>query len=80
MGFEGKWAIHPTQIEGINRMFSPDASEVEKARRIVAAMDDAAKQGKGAVQLDGRLVDIANIRMAENLIAKAKAIEALAAG
>lgn len=79
MGFEGKWAIHPTQIDGINRIFSPDAAEVEKARRVVTAMEEAARQGKGAVQLDGRLVDIANIRMAENLIAKAKAIETLAA-
>jgi malyl-CoA/(S)-citramalyl-CoA lyase len=75
LGFEGKWAIHPTQIAGINQIFSPHPAEVDKARRIVAAMEEAAREGRGAVQLEGRLVDIANIRMAENLLAKARAIE-----
>ncbi len=74
LGFEGKWAIHPTQITPLNEVFSPSAEEVERARRIVAAMADAAREGKGAVQLDGRLVDIANIRMAQNVLTKAQAI------
>lgn len=74
LGFEGKWAIHPSQIEPANRIFSPSADEVDKARRIVAAMAQAAREGKGAVQIDGRLVDIANIRMAQNLLQKAEAI------
>ncbi len=74
LGFEGKWAIHPTQIEAANQVFSPSAEEVAKARRIVDAMAQAAREGKGAVQVDGRLVDIANIRMAQNLLQKAAAI------
>lgn len=74
LGFEGKWAIHPTQIEAANQVFSPSAEEVAKARRIVEAMAQAAREGKGAVQVDGRLVDIANIRMAQNLLQKAAAI------
>ncbi len=74
LGFEGKWAIHPTQIEAANQVFSPSAEEVAKARRIVEAMAQAAREGKGAVQVDGRLVDIANIRMAQNLLQKAGAI------
>lgn len=74
LGFEGKWAIHPTQIEAANVVFSPSAEEVTKARRIVEAMAQAAREGKGAVQVDGRLVDIANIRMAQNLLKKAEAI------
>ena len=74
LGFEGKWAIHPTQIEAANAVFSPSAEEVARARRIVEAMAQAAREGKGAVQVDGRLVDIANIRMAQNLLQKAEAI------
>ena len=74
MGFEGKWAIHPTQVAPLNEVFSPASEEVERARRIVEAMALAAREGRGAVQIDGRLVDIANIRMAQNLIAKADAI------
>jgi len=76
LGFEGKWAIHPMQIAAANAIFSPSAAEVERARRIVAAMEQAAKEGRGAVQVDGRLVDIANIRMAQNLLRKAEAIAA----
>jgi malyl-CoA/(S)-citramalyl-CoA lyase len=74
LGYEGKWAIHPTQIEAANAVFSPSADEVAKARRIVDAMAQAAREGKGAVQVDGRLVDLANIRMAQNLLQKADAI------
>jgi malyl-CoA/(S)-citramalyl-CoA lyase len=76
LGYEGKWAIHPTQIEAANAVFSPSPDEVAKARRIVDAMAQAAREGKGAVQVDGRLVDIANIRMAQNLLQKADAIAA----
>lgn len=75
LGFEGKWAIHPSQIEGANQVFSPAIEEVERARRIVEAMAQAARDGKGAVQLDGRLIDIASIRMAENVLRKAESID-----
>jgi malyl-CoA/(S)-citramalyl-CoA lyase len=74
IGFEGKWAIHPSQIQLANQIFSPAAEEVEKARRIVAAMAEAAREGKGAVQLEGRLIDLASIRMAQNLLQKAESI------
>jgi malyl-CoA/(S)-citramalyl-CoA lyase len=74
LGYEGKWAIHPSQIELANQVFTPSEAEVIKARRIMEAMAQAAKEGKGAVSLDGRLIDIASIRMAEALIAKADAI------
>jgi malyl-CoA/(S)-citramalyl-CoA lyase len=77
LGFDGKWAIHPTQIGPINDAFTPDAAEVERARRVVEAMSQAAREGKGAVQVDGRLVDIANIRMAQNVLRKHEAIRAL---
>jgi malyl-CoA/(S)-citramalyl-CoA lyase len=74
IGYEGKWAIHPSQIQLANEVFTPSEAEVTKARRIVEAMAQAAKEGKGAVSLDGRLIDIASIRMAEALLAKADAV------
>ncbi len=74
LGFEGKWAIHPSQIDLANDVFTPSEAEVTKARRILAAMEEAAKAGRGAVSLDGRLIDIASIRMAEALIGKADAM------
>ena len=76
LGYEGKWAIHPSQIDLANRVFTPSQAEVAKARRIVEAMAQAAREGKGAVSLDGRLIDIASIRMAEALLAKAESIGA----
>ncbi|HJQ64266.1 MAG TPA: CoA ester lyase [Burkholderiales bacterium] len=77
LGFEGKWAIHPSQITLANQVFSPAPEEVGRARRIVAAMEEAAREGRGAVQLDGRLIDIASIRMAQNLLRKAQTIAAV---
>ncbi len=73
LGYEGKWAIHPSQIELANEVFTPSDAEVAKAKRVVDAMQQAAKEGKGAVSLDGRLIDIASIRMAQALLDKAKA-------
>jgi malyl-CoA/(S)-citramalyl-CoA lyase len=78
LGYEGKWAIHPSQIELANRVFTPSEAEVTKARRIIEAMASAAKEGRGAVSLDGRLIDIASIRMAQALLAKADSIGAAA--
>jgi malyl-CoA/(S)-citramalyl-CoA lyase len=78
LGCEGKWAIHPSQIALANEVMGPPAAEVEKARRILAAMAQARQDGKGAVSLDGRLIDIASIRQAEALVAKADQIAARA--
>jgi malyl-CoA/(S)-citramalyl-CoA lyase len=76
LGCEGKWAIHPRQIPLANEVFTPSEAEVTKARRIIEAMEQAAKEGKGAVALDGRLIDIASIRQAEALVSQADAIAA----
>jgi malyl-CoA/(S)-citramalyl-CoA lyase len=76
LGCEGKWAIHPSQVALANEVMSPPEAEVEKARRILAAMEQARAEGKGAVSLDGRLIDIASIRQAEALVAKAEQIAA----
>jgi malyl-CoA/(S)-citramalyl-CoA lyase len=74
LGCEGKWAIHPSQVALANELFSPSDADVTKAKRILEAMAQAEKEGKGAVSLDGRLIDLASIRQAENLVAKADAI------
>ena len=74
LGIEGKWAIHPTQVDLANEVFTPPFTEVEKAKRILSALDEAAAQGKGAAALDGRLIDAASARMANNVVEVAEAI------
>jgi malyl-CoA/(S)-citramalyl-CoA lyase len=76
LGCEGKWAIHPSQIALANEVFTPSAAEIERAERILRAMEDAANEGKGAVSIDGRLIDAASIRMAENLTRKVEQMRA----
>lgn len=74
LGCEGKWAIHPSQIAHANEVFSPSDAEVQKAHRILEAMAEAQREGRGAVALEGRLIDIASIRQAEVLVKKAAQI------
>jgi citrate lyase subunit beta/citryl-CoA lyase len=76
LGCEGKWAIHPSQIALANEVFTPPTAEVEKAKRILVALQEAAAQGKGAAALDGRLIDAASERMANNIVRAAEAIAA----
>ena len=75
MGYEGKWAIHPSQIDLAHEVFSPPAAEVERAQRILAALKQAAAEGKGAAQLDGRMIDAASARMADNIVSTDAAIQ-----
>lgn len=76
LGCEGKWAIHPSQTVLANQVFTPSEAEIAQARRILEAMEQAQKEGKGAVALDGRLIDIASIKQAEVLVKKAAEIAA----
>ena len=76
LGCEGKWAIHPSQVALANEVFTPPAAEVEKAKRILVALQQAAAQGKGAAALDGRLIDAASEKMANNVVRAAEAIAA----
>ena len=75
LGYEGKWAIHPSQIDLANSVFSPPAAEVERAKRILNALEEAAAAGKGAASLDGRMIDAASARMAENVVKQDKIIQ-----
>src|SRR3954470_10068197 len=72
MGFDGKQCIHPNQLEKANRLFSPTEEEVSHAERIMQAYDLAAANGRGAVNLDGRMIDAANIRMARMVLERKK--------
>ncbi len=74
LGVEGKWAIHPSQIDLANEAFSPSEAELTKATRMLAALEEAASQGKGAAQLDGRMIDAASARMAQNVVEMGEAI------
>ena len=74
LGFTGKAAIHPAQIEGIHQVFAPTEEEILEAERIVEAMQQAEKEGKGAVALDGQMVDMPIILRAEKLLRQAKAM------
>ena len=68
MGFDGKQVIHPDQIAPTLRAFTPSDAELTQARRIVEAMEQAEAQGQGAVTLDGKMIDYANVRMARRII------------
>lgn len=74
LGCEGKWAIHPSQVEFANDVFTPPASEIDKAKRILEALKQAAAEGKGAAALDGRLIDAASEKMAQNVVRAGEAI------
>lgn len=76
LGFEGKWAIHPSQIPEAIAIFNPLADDVDRARRVMEAMEESLKQGSGATVVDGRLVDIASVRQAEALLNQVAMIEA----
>ena len=75
LGCEGKWAIHPSQVPLANEVFTPSETEVEHARRLLAALEQAQREGKGAAALDGRLIDMALVPMARGVLAKAERLE-----
>ena len=72
LGFDGKWCIHPAQIEVVNRVFSPTEEEVGWAKKVVAAYERAEAAGSGAVAVDGQMVDAASIRMAQSTLERAR--------
>jgi citrate lyase subunit beta / citryl-CoA lyase len=76
LGYTGKWAIHPDQVAIANMVYSPAADEIALARRNVAAYREAEAKGRGAVGVDGVLVDAAHVKMAAEILARAAAIGA----
>ncbi|HEY4944472.1 MAG TPA: CoA ester lyase [Rhizomicrobium sp.] len=78
-GFDGKTLIHPTQIEPCNAVFAPSAEDVEAARKLIAAFELPQNKGKGAIKLDGRMVELLHADIARGTVAMADAIAALEA-
>nr|MBC8361859.1 CoA ester lyase [Candidatus Desulfatibia profunda] len=72
LGFDGKWAIHPDQVDGINQVFSPSREDIARAEKVLAAHRDAEEKGLGAVAVEGRMVDRATVRLAKQLYEQAK--------
>lgn len=70
LGFDGKWCIHPAQIGIVNEVFSPTDREVEWAKKVVAAYEEANAEGSGSVSVDGQMVDAASIKLARNTLGK----------
>lgn len=77
LGFEGKWCIHPSQPPVVNTVFSPSSETIAWAQEVTAAYEDATAAGKGAISVQGKMVDAANLRMAEQLLQKAKLADLL---
>lgn len=71
LGFDGKWAIHPSQVEPLNEIFRPTDAEVERARAVVEALAAAERSGQGAVSLDGEMLDEAVRAAALRVLARA---------
>jgi citrate lyase subunit beta / citryl-CoA lyase len=68
LGFDGKWCIHPDQIETVNEAFTPTEKEIEWARKVVGAYEEANAAGSGSISVDGQMVDAASIKMARNAL------------
>lgn len=71
LGYDGKWVIHPGQIQIVNDMFSPTPEDIERAEKVIQAHEEAVRYGRGAVAVAGRMVDNATIRLAKKLLARA---------
>jgi citrate lyase subunit beta/citryl-CoA lyase len=80
MGFDGKTLVHPSQLDAANRLFAPSADEVEQAREIIAAFEEATAAGKGVVTVNGRMIENLHVDNARRALAQAEAIAALSAG
>ena len=79
LGFDGKTLIHPSQVEPCNRVFAPSEDEVNEAREVVAAWDEAQAAGKGVVTVNGRMIENLHVDNARRVLAQADAIAALGA-
>jgi citrate lyase subunit beta/citryl-CoA lyase len=73
LGYDGKWVIHPSQIESVTQAFSPDPASLRRAQGILAAYQQAAQgEGRGAVRFEGEMIDEATRKMAEAVVARAR--------
>lgn len=71
LGFDGKWAIHPAQIDALNQAFAPSAEEIDRARQVIEAYEAARREGRGAAAIGGSMIDHASLRMARDVMDRA---------
>ncbi|WFB35544.1 CoA ester lyase [Kiritimatiellota bacterium B12222] len=76
LGFDGKWCIHPAQLDAVNAAFSPNPEEIERAQKVLAAFKTALEAGRGAAAIGDSMIDQASVRMAEDVMARAEAAKA----
>ena len=72
VGFRGRFAIHPAQIDTVNEVYSPSAEQIDRARREIEAFEEAASVGRGSTSLDGKVVDVPVVKRAQALIERAR--------
>ncbi len=72
MGFDGKWCIHPSQIETVNRTFVPSEKELDWARTVLDEYEAALREGRGAISVKGKMIDVASLRMCRAMVERAK--------
>ncbi|CAN5569193.1 CoA ester lyase [soil metagenome] len=73
LGFDGMWAIHPSQVAVLNEAFAPTAAELDRAEAVLATLEDAAGEGRGAAQLEGAMIDEASAKQAAVVVARGEA-------
>jgi citrate lyase subunit beta/citryl-CoA lyase len=77
MGFDGKTLIHPGQVEIANEVWAPSEAEIDHARRVISAFDEATAAGRGVITVDGRMIENLHVDNARRVLAVADAIAAL---
>lgn len=75
LGFEGKWAIHPSQVALANEVFTPSAEQVGWARSVQHQLEAAKREGRGAIGVNNQLIDMAHVKLAQNILARAGTVE-----
>ena len=73
LGFDGRWAVHPSQVEALNEAFSPTREEFDRAGEVLAALGRGSEAGRGAVRHDGEMIDEASRRQATAVVARGEA-------
>ena len=72
MGFDGKWCIHPSQIEAVNETFVPSNKDIEWAQTVLNAYEAAVKEGRGAISVKGKMIDVASLKMCNTIVNRAR--------
>jgi citrate lyase subunit beta/citryl-CoA lyase len=80
LGFEGASAIHPNQVKVLNEEYRPSPAEVASAEKIIAAYEKSTAEGRGSIQVDGKMIDVPIVQRAERLLARHRAIVAKTGG